>query len=550
MELEKYTYEKKHGVVYTPQGMADYLTNLMLSEAEFAAFGEEIYVLEPALGEGILLDSLLSRLPLDRKIVVFAFETDMEICNAANAYFVKQYPDVKFNIYAENFVDYFSENSFEQMRFDFIIANPPYVRTQVLGADESQRLQKLFNLNGRVDLYYVFLIIANFLLSENGVSGFITSNKFMSIKAGTDLRRQLIMRSSLKYITDFGDTKLFDAAVLPCILVFKQGSTAPENVEFTSLYETLSKNNKVKEQIEKFDYSNLMHPGKITYLGKEFLIEKGELRIDDKNYTWTIQTEESKEFLDMVALHSYGTLKDISKVKVGVKTTADNVFLFDHVPEDIELLRPLITHRNSGHLKGQYDPEWSIIYPYYNLEGKRTLYNIDDYPKTKEYLKQHHKQLSGRSYLNKAGREWYEIWVPHQPKDWEKAKIVFRDISENPTFWLDTTGSIVNGDCYWISFNEDISKDMILLILGVMNSEFIKELYDFKYNNRIYAGKRRFNTQYVENFPFPNPKAKESHAIIELVSSVITSDSLDFDNIKAELNDLVYKVFGFNRQKK
>ena len=31
-----------------------------------------------------------------------------------------------------------------------------------------------------------------------------------------------------------------------------------------------------------------------------------------------------------------------------------------------------------------------------------------------------------------------------------KAKIIFRDIVEHPTFWLDIDGTVVNGDCYWI----------------------------------------------------------------------------------------------------
>ncbi|MGF3066981.1 Eco57I restriction-modification methylase domain-containing protein [Facklamia sp. P12950] len=546
---DKYTHEKKHGVVYTPQGMADYLTTLMLSQVNYSDFGEKIYILEPALGEGILLDTLLTQMPKDKEIVVYAFETDQQICEATNEYFDRKYPDIKFNIYSDDFVDYFSEKRFGQTRFDFIIANPPYVRTQVLGAEESQRLQKMFSLSGRVDFYYVFLIIANFLLSDNGVSGFITSNKFMSIKAGADLRKQLIKYSSLKIITDFGDTKLFDAAVLPCILVFKKGNTVPENVVFTSIYETSAKNIKTSVSAEDFDYGKLFQTGKIRYLGKEFLIEKGELRIDDENFTWTIQTEESKQFLDVVEKHSYGTIKDISKVKVGVKTTADNVFLFNYVPNNLKLIRPLITHRNSGHIKGIEEPEWSILYPYYDSDGKRTLYDLEHFPEDKDYLEQYRNQLSGRNYLNKAGREWYEIWVPHQPKDWKKTKIVFRDIAENPTFWIDDTGSVVNGDCYWISFNEDISEEMILLILGVMNSEFIKELYDYKYNNRIYARKRRFNTQYVENFPFPNPKLKKSQEIIELVDSLISSDSVNFNDIEKELNNMVYEVFGFSRQR-
>jgi methylase of polypeptide subunit release factors len=41
---------------------------------------------------------------------------------------------------------------------DIVIANPPYVRTQILGTEQAQLLAQKFNLKGRVDLYYPFLI--------------------------------------------------------------------------------------------------------------------------------------------------------------------------------------------------------------------------------------------------------------------------------------------------------------------------------------------------------------------------------------------------------
>jgi len=44
-----------------------------------------------------------------------------------------------------------------------------------------------------------------------------------------------------------------------------------------------------------------------------------------------------------------------------------------------------------------------------------------------------------------SGREWYEIWVPQDPAAWDQPKLVFRDISEEPMFWIDHDGAVVNG---------------------------------------------------------------------------------------------------------
>jgi adenine-specific DNA-methyltransferase len=102
---------------------------------------------------------------------------------------------------------------------DIIIANPPYVRTQILGSQKSQELAKKFNLKGRVDLYYPFLISMTESLKEGGILGVITSNRYLSTKGGESIRKYLVDNYEILEVIDLGDTKLFDAAVLPAIFI-------------------------------------------------------------------------------------------------------------------------------------------------------------------------------------------------------------------------------------------------------------------------------------------------------------------------------------------
>ena len=107
-------------------------------------------------------------------------------------------------------------------KFDAVIANPPYVRTQVLGAAAAQELARRFGLTGRVDLYHAFVkAIAN-VLKPGGVLGLLTSNRFLTVKSGTALRRLLRNEFDLEAIYDLGDTKLFAAAVLPVIVIARK----------------------------------------------------------------------------------------------------------------------------------------------------------------------------------------------------------------------------------------------------------------------------------------------------------------------------------------
>lgn len=42
----------------------------------------------------------------------------------------------------------------------------------------------------------------------------------MTIKAGNSVRNYMLQNYSIHHITDLGDTKLFTASVLPCIMIF------------------------------------------------------------------------------------------------------------------------------------------------------------------------------------------------------------------------------------------------------------------------------------------------------------------------------------------
>ena len=146
--------------------------------------------------------------------------------------------------------------------------------------------------------------------------------------------------------------------------------------------------------------------------------------------------------------------------------------------------------------------------------------------------------------MKKANRNWYEIWVPQNPDAWKHRKIVFRDISEKPQFWLDETGAVVNGDCYWIDINADVMEEVVYLALAVANSPFIEKFYDVKFNNKLYSGKRRYQTQYVEQFPIPYYNSELAQKAIELVKKILAEDVEATSNgDKEQLDLLVEQMF-------
>jgi len=540
------TKRKANGVVYTPTLMADYLANEMvktLSPNDLMS----IRILDPAIGDGELVISLLNYIydiNPSADISVTGYEIDSLIIASTEERIRSKYPFVQLDMFNTDFVEMAVANRFTIGYFDYIIANPPYIRTQILGAEKAQQIAKSIGLSGRIDIYYAFIVLAEQLLSQDGVAGFITSNKFMTIKAGKVVREYLENRVYLKQITDFGDTKLFDAAVLPCIIVFSSKDRNGGKTHFTSIYQTNTISSKdCYESV--FDAINTEGVISIND-GRSFEIKQGELHTDKNGMPWQLANIESTNWLSMIESKTWKRFSDIGKVRVGIKTTADNVFIKDLWPDDDltpELLMPLITHRNAGQIIPNENDLWKVLYPHTILDGKKTAVNLEMYPKSYGYLLQHRKQLEGREYVTKAKRKWYEIWVPQNPESWKNRKIVFRDIAEKPQFWLDDSGAIVNGDCYWIDVYDETTDDELMLALAVANSSFIEDYYDVKFNNKLYAGKRRYMTQYVEDFPLPNPSSDIAKNAISLVRMIISNNSSNYFETKQNLDDAVMSMF-------
>lgn len=561
--------QKSAGATYTPTGFATFVADQIVRSADLPTLGK-IRVLDPAVGDGALLDALMRRLPADihQRLEVFGYDTDPVAVALASFRLRQIFPEVDIQITQTDFLehvlrvrgdtDLFSSEALDQTRFDLVIANPPYVRTQIMGTQQAQQLAQRFGLTGRVDLYYPFLLGISQVLCENGVAGVITSNRFMTTKSGQAVRRALLSRFNIEHVWDLGDTKLFDAAVLPAVLLAK-GVNCREhdnkNIVFTTIYET-------KEPAQANASNALealgMEDNTVVSITdrRHFLIRHGWLDNGDQpEGVWRISTKKTDQWLSTVKANTWSTFRRVGKIRVGVKSTADKVFVrhdWADLPEGRpELLRPLITRYCGRQFKACIPAQTKhikeIMYPHEVSARGRKAVDLTLYPKASRYLQQHREVLEARTYLMNAGRAWYELWVPQDPAAWSSPKMVFLDISEKPTFWMDTEGGVVNGECYWLQCEREEENDLLWLALAVANSTFIESFYDHRFNNKLYSGRRRFITQYVEQFPLPDPDREEAKAIIALAKSIhrdLPSSKADQQII--DLNTLVWQVFGLD----
>ncbi len=558
-------HTKANGVHYTPLVLASFLAEVTAAAAR--GLTGQIRVLDPACGDGGLLLAMAKavRNSVRRRMILEGFETDgQELAKAEAALGVLNEANITLHnrdFLTEGDFDAFLEprSLFDEQRtierYDVVIANPPYVRTQVMGAKRAQALARKFGLTGRVDLYHAFAMGMTAVLRPGGVIGLLTSNRFLTIKSGAALRELFSSRFEIEAIYDLGDTKLFAAAVLPVILVARKGKgKTTSGRAFHRIYEHRNaaelsppKSGSILAALRDTKLS-----GVIATPEGAFHIQRGKLA--EQAYAWSLSNAETKDWLGIVARNQAVAFGDLAKVRVGIKSTADEVFVRDDwetLPKDMRpeaaLVRPLYTHREAARWLPKADPPKRVLYPHVEENGRRFPVNLAEYPMASAYFEQHRDRLMRRKYVIDGGRQWYELWVPHNPGDWIKPKIAYPDISEHPKFFFDNSGAIIQGDCYWITLNDGVEPEWLFLMLGVANSTFITKYYDAVFHNKLYSGRRRFMTQYVAKFPLPDLRLATSRKIISQVSKLLKA-GVATDSAERKINGLVWESFGLTEE--
>ena len=565
---------KRHGRQYTPPQLARFLAERVL---EHAPVRGELCVLDPACGDGELLlalrDSAARRYP-GRVLRLVGYDLDVDAVRVARERTGDGYGGAIIDWHVGDFLG--ATEGLTDGSFDAVITNPPYVRTQQLGSATARWLSLRYGLTGRIDLTHPFVACVPRLLKSGGVLGLLCANRFLTTKAGANLRALLCSQLTPVELYDLGDTRLFEAAVLPAVTVALRGNFGGD-CRYVSAYEwTVGGNAGAGELFPALsgDAGTV-----VAHAGRTIAVEIGTLAADppphslkgttpndpapndpapngsapnnpasngsarndptrnepaasgsdtgtmpfDPTVPWRMSRPGVDGWLRRVGDGTWHTFGEVARIRVGIKTTADRVFIADDWEQrnprpESELLFDLITHHDLAPWRITRTRATRVLYPYDVTRSRRTPVDLDEFPYAAAYLAEHRDVLAARGYVTAAGgREWYEIWVPQRPQLWARPKLVFPDISVAPRFALDRSGAIVNGDCYWISLPDLGDETLAYLLMGVANSTLGLRYYDAVCGNRLYAGRRRWITQYVARLPLPDPATPESGSLAGLV---------------------------------
>ncbi len=437
--------------------------------------------------------------------------------------------------------------------FDCIIGNPPYIRQEQI-REIKPLLQKQYQgfYNSTADIYIYFFALSYHLLKDKGFNAFITSNKYARAKYGTQLRELLLKKTTIVSYMELNALKVFESATVDTSIMSFIKQTPPKE----SCFKYYEPNPDDKNDLK----SARSLPMKQNALSTESFIFANTTLLDLRD-----------------KMESIGTpLKDWDiQINYGIKTGANEAFIIPtEKREEIlnacktqeerdrteALIKPILRGKDIKRYSYEWAGEWIIFIPWHfpNTDSQKSMEKNEQdfsihYPIIYAHLLSHKDKLLKRNKDETGKRyEWYclQRWAANYLQDFEKEKIVYGEIVQEPRFYLD------NGECELGYFYAEatsfiLTGEHLCYFLGMLHSKLIT--FAFK---TFYAGGGlgesgyRYKKAFIERLPIPKitPQNQElAHKITDCAKAILEAKEKDpkanTQKLEKEIDALVYQLY-------
>ncbi len=427
--------------------------------------------------------------------------------------------------------------------FDCIIGNPPYIRQEHI-KDLKPLLEKQYKdfYNSTADIYTYFFALSYHLLKEKGFNAFITSNKYARAKYGAKLREWLLKKTTIVSYMELNALKVFESAAVDTSIMNFIKQTPPKESEF-KYYEPTPD--------DKDDLKSIPHLSmKQNALSTESFIFANPALLDLRD-----------------KIESVGTpLKDWDiQINYGIKTGANEAFIIPTEKRDAilnacktqeerkrteALIKPILRGKDIKRYSYEWAGEWVInTHNGYTsaLKSKIPPIDIAKYPALKSHLDSHWDTIATRC---DQGDTPYHLRNCAYLEDFEKEKIVYGEIVQEPRFYLD------NGECELGYFYAEatsfiLTGEHLRYLLGMLHSKLIT--FAFK---TFYAGGGlgesgyRYKKAFIERLPIPQITEKNqelARKITDGAKQILVLKEKDpkanTQRLEKEIDALVYQLY-------
>lgn len=427
--------------------------------------------------------------------------------------------------------------------FDCIIGNPPYIRQEHI-KDLKPLLEKQYHdfYNSSSDIYTYFFALAFNLLKEKGFNAFITSNKYARAKYGAKLRELLLKKTTIASYMELNALKVFESAAVDTSIIHFIKQTPPKENSF-KYYEPTPD--------DKDDLKSTPHlPMKQNALSTESFIFANATLLDLRD-----KMEQSGTPLKDWDIQIYrGILTGANEAFIIPTEKREEILNACKTQEERERTERLIKPILRGKDIKRYSYEWAHLWVINThngytsaLKSKIPPIDIEKYPATKAHLDSHYDAIVTRC---DQGDTPYNLRNCAYLEDFEKEKIVYGEIVQEPRFYLD------NGECELGYFYAEatsfiLTGEHLRYLLGMLHSKLIT--FAFK---TFYAGGGlgesgyRYKKAFIERLPIPQITEKNQELadkITDCAEQILQAKAKDpkanTQGLEKEIDTLVYQLY-------
>lgn len=328
-ESKEYNIEKKsNGIVYTPQNLAEYVSNKVLSyyfsiqrNIELLDNGKGyLNIIDPACGDGELLlsisnsNSFAKNFSKRLQLNLYGIDIDKKALNKANKRLSKFNKFIAINTNGLCPYQYKNKEGWEKIKaklenesgFDIAIANPPW------GADISDYSELLEDSNlalfkGQYDTSDLFIESALKNVRNGGFIAFIIPDSLFYQERGS-LREYLLNNSKIHFIARFGE-KIFKGINRACAVIICEKTKVSLNHKVDCFRLTVEQRNLILYGKTSFEEAEK----KLSHMVNQFRFAS------NKNYLFNIDINSDLESTYNKILTQNNTLYDYLNGSRGVE---------------------------------------------------------------------------------------------------------------------------------------------------------------------------------------------------------------------------------------
>ncbi|WP_193708388.1 Eco57I restriction-modification methylase domain-containing protein [Alkalibaculum sporogenes] len=545
--LNTLTIKKKKGLFYTPKEIIDHMIDLLDIDK-----GKKFTVIDPASGCGFFLseiyDSIIEnqgdlsskdRFYYHRKIIecqLYGIEKDRLASLIARLVLTLKHPIFipVLNIINEDALIN-NINKLEDIRFDYVIGNPPYIGHKLLDRDYFIELKRRYKeiFYDKADISFCFFKLGLDLLKSDGQLIYITSRYFLESLSGKGLRKYINENSKINKIIDFNGNRVIKGAKVDLAILHLTNNT--ENNNSTRVY-------KLSEDINYKDYIELFHENS-NY--SSLIIKQNNMNDDG----WIFIDELSTSILNKIRQNTKLTLDDIANSYQGIITGHDKAFVLEC--KDIHkfnkgLLQPWIKNTNVD----KYSIRSNNKYLLYTDDIK----DINEFTYEFEYLEPFIERLSNRRECKNGVRNWYMLQWGRNKLNFKKQKIIFPYKAANNRFALDNEGFFFSADIYSLILEDNTfynyTYEFLVCLLNSKLYEFYFKSYAKKLGGKLYE----YYPNTIMRLRIPNIDFNINVLFKEYYDKImywkLFGNIEKVDIIQGEVNKYIYDFFGLSEEER